>query len=454
MNKQFFSLFALFFFFIHAEAAERLSLDDVIERALNYDPRISELEAFVGHAQALLEEAEGSDDIMISANAFVGLSPALDGDGLFKEDCGDGNICKSRRDRYNLDDGFSPWFNLQFGIIKPLKTFGKLENYAIAAKQNIRLKEQDVRLQRGSTILDVKKAYYGYLTAKNTGLFLADIKKRIDSSAEMVELWLDEGEGEASQSDLFALQSASALADSYLAKVGALETIAIEGLKVLTGIDPGVEVELAEKSLRPIDLPELELGELQNQALLERPEIKQLNHGLKASRALVKAKKAMQKPNIYAGVVGMIAYSPLRDRVDNPYIYDPFNDIGSTPIIGVQWDWAGGVQSAKAKQAQAELNALVEKNTFARRGIPYQVAEAYTQAHAHYQALISLKKSAKAARKWMISSYTDFEAGLQPVDKMVGAFQAYVLSYTDYLQTVFDYNMQVAQLEQVTGAYQ
>ncbi len=453
MSKAFCAVLLCFFAFVNVNAAEQLSLSDAIERALNTDSRISELEAFVEHAKALLDEAEGSDDITISANAFVGVSPAVNG-GFFKESCGDGKTCETRRDRYSLSDGLSPWFNVQYGIIKPLKTFGKIESYALAAKHNIDLKKQDVRLQRGATILDVNKAYYGYLAAKNTRLFLRDIQQRVDKAAETVQAWLDEGEGGASQSDLFALQAASALANSYVVKAQALETIAIEGLKLLTGIESSVELELAEETLSPVELPELELDEYQRQALAERPEIKQLDHGLKASRALVQAKKAMNKPNLYAGIVGMAAYSPLRDRVDNPFVYDPFNDIGTTPIIGLQWEWAGGVQTARAKQAQAQLNALVEKNAFARKGIPYQVTESYAQMHGHHASLISLKQSAKAARKWMITSYTDFEAGLQPVDKMVGAFQAYVLSYTSYLQTVFDYNMQVAELNQVTGAYQ
>jgi len=453
VSRLFFIILIWLFVVIKINAAEPLSLSDATERALNTDPRISEVEAFVEHAKAMLEEAEGSDDLTVSANAFVGLSPAVDG-GFFKEDCSAGNTCKSRRDRYNLSEGFSPWFNLQYGIIKPLKTFGKIESYTLAAKQNIKLKELDVRLQRGAIILDVNKAYFGYLAAKNTRLFLEDIQKRIDSAVDLVQGWLDDEEGEATQSDLFALQSASALAHSYVVKAKALETISIEGLKVLTGIDSDVEVVLADSTLSPVELPESKLSEFKSQALTDRPEMKQLNHGLKASRALVKAKKAMNKPNLYAGLVGMVSYSPLRDRIDNPYVYDPFNDVGATPIVGLKWDWAGGVNTARAKQAQAELNALVEKNAFARKGIPYQVTEAYTQMHAYHESVISLKKSAKAARKWMISSYTDFEAGLQPVDKMVGAFQAYVLSYTDYLKTVFDYNMQVAELNQVTGAYQ
>ena len=52
----------------------------------------------------------------------------------------------------------------------------------------------------------------------------------------------------------------------------------------------------------------------------------------------------------------------------------------------------------------------------------------------------------------MIASFADFEAGVQTGDKVVTAFQGYVLAHSDYLKTVFEYNMHVAQLLNVTGA--
>lgn len=452
MNKR---LWPIFFSLLFSATvnAETFTLTQAIDIALVTDPRISEKQAFVRHAKALLAEAKGSSAVFVSANSFVGLSPGLNG-GLFAEPCGNNNECVSRDDRFKLEEGISPWFYLQYGIIKPLNTFGKIENFSKAAEHNIKVKEQNVRLQRGATIYDVKRAYYGHLTARDTRLFLEDVKKRIDNAKDDVQVLLDEDEGKATQSDLYALQSASGLAQSYVIRATALEQVAIDGLKVLTGIKLADALELADKGIKPVELPKASLLEMQKQAMDERPEMVQLMNGLKASRALVKAKKSMKKPNVYAGVIGSFSYSPLRDRVDNPHIADPFNDMGTTPVIGVQWEWAGAVQTARAQQAKAELDALLEKNSFAQKGIPYQVSENFQQVQALHDALGQLRKSAKAARKWMISSYTDFQAGIEPVDKLVTAFTAYVTTYTDYLQMVYDYNLQVAQLEQVSGAYQ
>lgn len=456
-NKQlpvFILILFLLLGFTPAINAETFSLDQAIDRALSSDPRINEKQAFVRHARALLAEAEGNGAIFISANSFVGFSPGLSG-GLFgDESCGNSKECVSRDDRFDLNEGLSPWFYLEYGVIKPLSTFGKIENFALAARHNIQVKTQDVRLQRGSTIYDVKRAYFGHLTAKNSRLFLQDVKKRIDNAKAEIETLLDEGEGEATPADLYALQSASALARSYVIRAEALERVALDGLKVLMGVNLSDDISLADTSVKPVSLPVLNLVDLQAKAMIERPEMTQLTEGLDARRALVKAKKAMKKPNLYAGVIGSLSYSPLRDRVDNPHIADPFNDMGTTPVVGMQWQWAGAVQGAHVQQATAELEALVEKGNFAQRGIPYQVAESFSQVHAMHEALLEMRKSSKAARKWMVSSYADFQAGVEEVDKLVTAFTAYVTTYTDYLQLVYAYNMQVANLDQVTGAYQ
>jgi len=137
-------------------------------------------------------------------------------------------------------------------------------------------------------------------------------------------------------------------------------------------------------------------------ALERRPEMAQLEAGLRARRALVKAKRAEARPDIYAGVVGSLSYAPNRDRLDNPYIYDLFNHVGATPVIGIRWQLASGVQPARVARAQAELEALVSKAAFAREGIPFQVAEAWHQAQAGRRVVRALEAASRSARRWRV----------------------------------------------------
>ena len=61
---------------------------------------------------------------------------------------------------------------------------------------------------------------------------------------------------------------------------------------MLTGVAPENGLELADKRLRPVELPEGDLKALQSQALLHRPEMRQLAAGLQARREWMLAKKS------------------------------------------------------------------------------------------------------------------------------------------------------------------
>ena len=208
---------------------------------------------------------------------------------------------------------------------------------------------------------------------------------------------------------------------------------------------------MADSRIEPVAFPVVELAELQARALQDRAEMQQLESGLRARRALLAAKKADRLPDVYAGVIGQFNYASRRERLDNPYLNDPFNGGGLTPVVGVKWDSVFGVASARVDQAQAELEALNHKRAFAVAGIPFEVGEAYANAQANFDAQRDLADAAAAARRWMVASIADFAAGVESADKVADAIKNYALTQTEYLRTLNDYNMNVAQLARLTG---
>ena len=435
------------------QAQEKLSVAEAIQLALAHDPRIDEKQAFVRKARGLLAEARGSEGFRYTVDSFLAIANGVDG-GFYEDgerSCnGD---CRPRDDLYDLNDGLSLWGGLTFSIVKPLATFGRLENYQEAAQHNIFIKQQDVELQKDEIALQVVKAYYGYLTARDSRLLLEDTRQRLAGALDLVEGWLEKGTGNVSQSDKYALQSGLGLIDNFLAEANSLELIAMAGLKLLTGREEEL-IELADRRLQPVSLPAESLDDWIELANENRPEFKQVAAGLTARRALVEATRADEKPIVFAGVAGSLAYSPDRDRLDNPYVNDPFNHAAMSPVIGMRWQWDQGAQPARVQQAQAELDALVHKASFARMGIPFQVREQYYSMQAKHKAISSMRESSRAARRWMIAAYSDFEAGLEEADDIINALQVYVLAYAEYLRAVNDFNNHVSKLRSVSGVFQ
>ncbi len=427
--------------------AETINLQQAVQMSLAADPRIKEREQVVEAARGMLEEVQGNAGWRVSANAFIGLAPEVEG-GFYQGGAFSGTTPRTDGDRIN---GISDWTHLDFALIKPLYTFGKVERYGEAAQGNIDLKRGELKQTRGDTIYDTKRAYFGYLTARDIRVFLEDMQGRLNSAIKSVERNLKEETGESRQSDLYALQTAKGLLSKYVHQARAVEKISLDGLKVLTGVGLKGELSVADERIEPVPFPQIELADYQARALQERPEMQQLEAGLRARRALVAAKKADRMPDVYAGVIGQFNYASQRERLDNPYLYDPFNGGGLTPVVGVKWDSVFGVASARVNQAQAELEALNHKKAFAVAGIPFEVSEAYANARANHDAQRDLAEGAAAARRWMVATMADLSAGIETADKVADAIKNHVLAQTEYLRTVNDYNMNVAQLARLTG---
>lgn len=446
-NKIALALIAAGLLFPGLSAAQTINLQQAVEMSLSADPRIKEREQLVEAARGLLAEVKGNEGWRISANAFIGLAPAVDG-GFYKGGKYSGTTPRRDGDDWN---GLSDWTHVEFALIKPLYTFGKIEAYGKAAEGNIEVKRGDVRQTRAETVFDTKRAYYGYLTARDIRLFLEDMQSRLESSIARADRALKEETGEVTQAELFSLQTAKGVIGKYVHQARAVEKISLDGLRVLTGVGLNAPLAVADDKLEPVPFPAAELADLQGRALTERPEMQQLEAGLQAKRALVAAKKADGMPDVYAGVAGTYSYASRRDQLDNPHVYDPFNGGGLTPVVGIKWDTAFGVASARVSQAQAELEALNQKKQFALMGIPFEVGEAYANARANYDSQKDLAEGAASARRWVIASMADFAAGLEKGDKLAEAIKSYVLAQTEYLRTVNDYNMNVAQISKLTG---
>lgn len=427
--------------------AETVTLQQAVEMSLAADPRIKEREQVVEAARALVQEVKGNVGWRVSANAFIGLAPEAEG-GFYQGGAFSGTNPRTDGDKIR---GISDWTHLDFALIKPLYTFGKVERYSDAAQGNVELKQGELKQTRADIVYDTKRAYFGYLTARDSRAFLEDMQGRVDQAIATVERGLKEESGEVRQSDLFALQTAKGLLTKYVHQARAIEKISLDGLKVLTGAGLQADLQVADSRIAPVAFPQVDLAEFQARALQDRPEMQQLEAGLRARRALLAAKKADRMPDVYAGVIGQFNYASQRERLDNPYLYDPFNGGGLTPVVGVKWDTVFGAAAARVDQAQAELEALNHKKAFAIAGIPYEVGEAYINAQANFESQRALADGAAAARRWMIAALADFSAGIETADKVADAIKNYVLAQTEYLRTVNDYNMNVAQLARLTG---
>ena len=433
--------------------AETITLQKATQMALNSDPRIDEQRANVAAAQAMIKKVQGEGGLRFEANVHMTLAPKAQ-DGFYKNGsntCPAGSDCSLRDNSYSLDNGITISTGITASIIKPLYTFGKLENYETAAKLNHQVKSDAVALAKGKTWITVRRAYWGYLTARDTRKMLEGVRHRVQGAEKNIQKKVNKGEGR--MADLYALQNGLAQLNRYIAEADGVEKIALDGLKTIIGVPLSHSITVADKHITPVQLPSGSLQHYASSALANRPEMHMAQSGMAALRAYVQARKDERYPNLYAGVIASGEYTPGRDRINNPYMYDPLNYGYATPVLGMKWSFNPGVVSANVSAAEAKMQGVVAKAQLAQQGIPYEVSQAYHKAHSLKSQLAALKQGKSASRHWMISSFLDFQAGLIDGGKLAEAVKANAQAEADYLRTINDYNMQVAQLHIATGDY-
>jgi outer membrane protein TolC len=437
-----------------AQALDRpITLEEATEMALSSDPRIDEQKANVARAQALIERVKGEAGPRLSANLYAGLAPQAP-DGIFTNGtntCPAGEDCTLRDDALDLGEGITVTTGLTATLIQPLYTFGKLENYRKAARLNRDVSAGEVSIARGKTWLTVRQAWWGYLTAKDTRRMLQGVKRQVVRTRDRMR---DKAEqGEAPMSDLYALESGVGTLDRYIAQAESVEAIALDGLKTIIGVPIDEPLEVAERGIEPVDPPAEGLSALAGEALANRPEMMMAETGQEAVRHLIAARKSDKYPNLYAGIVAGGAYTPGRERLNNPYIFQPLNNVFATPVVGLQWEFNPGLVRAGISEAEAQMQEVTAKARLARQGIPFQVAEAYHQATGLDRQIEALGRARNNSRRWMISSFMDFQAGLIDGGKLADAVRANTEAQADYFRAINDFNMSVARLAVATGDY-
>ncbi|MGB8992371.1 MAG: TolC family protein [Desulfobaccales bacterium] len=426
-----------------------LTLKQLIVMALEYSPQVKATKSEVTLAKEQKNEAHGYRWPQFDAVALGGVVPnvrrgEVRGVGknatLFYPD--------SNRDVH----GMNVFGNLTFTLMQPLYTFGKIAYREEAAGKNVLVKKAGVDLKKGEVMVQVSQAYYGLILSNQGKDAVADARTYLKDARERINRLLRVNSPSVRESDQYRLAMYEGGVEKFAAQADEGSKVAYRALKALIGYGENQNFQV------PTDLPEpsappAPLNHYIRLALELRPEFTQLKQGLVARQLLVDAAKADRYPSFFFAVLGQVAGAPGRDHNPDPYANDFFNGIGALPAVGAQWHFDFGILKAKIGEAKAEMDQLRNTEKAALMGIPVEVAKDYGKVQENYKGTVGLGKAYINARRWLITSFSNFDMGLGKMDDIFQAFERYGTFRGDYLQALFDYNMAVAELDKSSGAF-
>lgn len=416
-----------------------ITLNEAVQIAMKTHPEVLEARIGVDIAKTRLDEALGYKRPQITLVAFVAPVTKARGRPL------------DTPDSMDKIHGITDWERADLMITQPLYTFGKISNYAAAATAGIEVDKARVLQKSGEIIIKTIEYYQGYILANELHDLVIEVKDIMDDAKVKLDDLLERDTGDVTDMDRYKLHAYYGLVEKNRFKVLKSIKLAKEAVKMMLGIPKRQELEIKEKSLKMADVKLEDLFAYQERAKDQRPEFMQIEHGLKAREHLIEAHKSERWPDVFVAAVGAAARSTGRDRHDDPFIIDPFNQMYGTALLGLKWGIDFGITRAKIDRAIAEKNQLLATKRLADQGIPVQVAKAWRDAMEYKKGVVALEDSYKNGKKWMVAASSNFDLGLDTPEEIFKAMTIYAMVKADYLQSIYNYNLSVAELLHMSG---
>lgn len=341
--------------------------------------------------------------------------------------------------RMSID--FTKDYQMGFNFGLPLYAGGRLTAGYRMANFGLKASQESVRLSEQETVLEAKRAFYGYLLAKefsavaDEGLRLAeDFMKNVKNLYEV---------GMASKFDLLRSEVQAANLKPQAIRARNSVEVAALGLKTVCGLDLDTPIEVrGELAAPPLGA---EARDIVAEALGQRPELRQLDYQRSMAGESIKIARGAVLPTLAIGGVYNVWGDALNLRKGTWQNYYTISLSLTLPIFN------GFESRARIGQSKAALRELDWTRKGLSEAIAFEVRQAVLNLNQARETLISQEKNVEQAREAVRIAELNYAEGLATNLDVSTAQVALSQARTNYSQALYDCVISQAQLEKAVG---
>ncbi|MDG4867793.1 TolC family protein [Guyparkeria sp. 1SP6A2] len=437
------------------DTTEALSLefDEAVKRTLTQNAAIDVSQARIAEARAAIEQANGnllptldlSFGVMGTNNPLNVFGMKLQQEQASFNDFGAGEFFQAAGQDFsqlntaletepdNLNDpGWHHNFQTSLKLSVPIYNGGKIREMRTQAQALLQAAEAGDEAARQQLVLHTIEAYAGINTAQAFVEVADQAREAAASYRDLSKKLYDEGV--VTKADLLKARVNLGERELDLENAGNQAENAADGLKVLTGIDTGRAIRLAE--LINVTLPDTDLAEARQLALAHNPRIRALRGQVDAARSEVDAARADFKPHF-----NLMAQQDFNDEA--PGLENDSYTVGGVLTWRVL-DF--GARSGKVDRAQAKVNASIAERQLALDKLVGQVGEVWRAARMAEKRVevrrMAIKQSDEAVRLETLR----YQQGLATMTELLAAQTELDNARAELLRARFQRTMQRAAL--------
>lgn len=415
-------------------AALRVTLDEAVAKAVESSHRLAEARARQQAAEATIEVRRRSDDPTLTASAGYTRTNHIDAFGVPQPDGRLRVIYPDIPDNYRT----------RVELVWPVYTAGRTDALERAARAEATATGSDLAAARLDLRLEVSRAYWALVTARETVRVLEQALATADRSLADVRSRVDAGllpPNDVSRSEAQRARSELLLVEAR----GRVEIVSID-LSRLMGLPSPAAIEPAE-ALDGGTALSADAAALETEALASRPELTALKVRTDGVNARLDAIASTRKP--------MVSFLSGYDVANpNPRIFprqdkwQPSFDIS----FNVSWQfWDSG--RAKADRVEALANQLVlqERQKEVTSQIQADVRRQLVELATSRAALAPARLALSAAQETRRVVNDRFEAGVATTLDVLDAQLAEMQADLDRARVLADVRLSEARLTRVVG---
>lgn len=437
MKKQkiFLSVLLLLFFSINSLVAQTLELDinKAQKIALENNIQYKLAKEALSKAKAQVTEARGG--MLPSLSAFSQYQRAWDlPTVIFDDPFSAGKI------EFKMGTEHSLVYGLSFQ--QPIFLGGAIWNSYKMAKHGYTITEASLESTRQSVLLQSTSAYYGLLFSKS-------VVRVMEQAYETAQENLDQvnkirSVGQASDFDVLRAEVQLANLKPTLTSAKNNSTLAESQLSMILGLDNNPKIiTLDSLTFAPHDFSGLTVEDLNSRALQNRPDIKIMDEQKRIMQRQVTLARSAILPSLVFGT--NYQFQGQRDDLDftGDDFFKAFNSSISLSVpLFTGFQKTANIQQAKAgvREAGYQIDALYQ-------AVNLEIETAYLAITEKEQSVATQSKIIDQAKEALRLARLRYAEGLSTQLDLMYAEGALNQARMNYQQSLFDYNIAIAQLK-------
>lgn len=353
-----------------------------------------------------------------------------------------------RYDTYNLHQLYVngikeyEWDNKDDNLITvslPIYTGNKLENQIDEAKLNLKISDLNLETVRQQLKQNAISSYFNVLQYRNN---LAVNQLSVDNYAKhLKEVQLRFEQGTVAKYDVLASQVSLANAQNNLSKAQNSYKFAIATLNNVIGFPLNNEMILKDDlEYEPYSQT---LEDCEQYAMDHRPEIVQHETKIAIAHDDLDIAQSGYRPSVNFVATQNWYYSSALPGSDNSNW-----SVGLTASFNL---FDSGVTKAKVDQAKYAIGAAEEQYSKERDDVLLEVHQYYLNLREAETRIETSKVTVEQAEESLRVANTRYEAGVGTNLDVLDAVLAFTTAKTNYIQALYDYNINKSQLDRAIG---